>query len=175
MIHMFERWLPGIFLGFAFAALVVIVLASTGPDRSPITWLEYSSIDGVHCPGDKIPYRVVLQIDRPGPVYATSSILRADDHPDVVRFRTDPWVAEWSRQTGLQVSGDTISGQMMGDVFITVIPKGGVLFVDDDFSFTVPDLPPGPYVRNVAAGMWGTDSTATVRSQRFSIGADCER
>lgn len=173
MTKRLHDWLPGIFVGFAFASLVVIVLASTGPDSSPVTWLEYTSIDGEHCPGDVVPYSVVLQVERAGPVYATSAILRADDNAEVESYRLDPWAAEWSERTGLPIAGDTVRGQAMGDVFLTVIAQDGVLFVDKDFSFTVPDLPPGKYVRNVAAGMFGVDGTTTIRSQPFTVATDC--
>lgn len=164
-----------VFVGFAIAALAVIVIAAAGPDNAPVEWLEYTSIDGVHCPGDVVPYSVVLRIDKAGPVYATSSIMRADDNAEVEANRQDPWAADWSAKTGLPIAGDTIKGQQLGDVFITVIDKAGVLFVDRDFSFTVPDLPPGKYVRNVAAGMYGVDGTTTIRSQPFTVGDNCAK
>ena len=162
-----------IFVGFAFAVIAVIVVAASAPDSAPVQWLEYSSIDGEHCPGDVVPYSVVLQIDKAGPVYATSSILRADDNADVESYRNDPWAAEWSRRTGLPIAGDTVRGQLLGDVFLTVVAQSGVLFVDKDFSFTIPDLPPGKYVRNVAAGMFGVDGTTVIRSQPFTVAPDC--
>ena len=161
------------FIGFAIAALAVIVIVSTKPEPSPIAWLEYSSIDGEHCPGDVIPYSAVLRIDKPGPIYATSAVLRADDNAAVDAYRSDPWAMGWSERTGLPIAGDTVVGQPMGDVFLTVVNQSGVLFVDKDFSFVIPDLPPGKYVRNVAAGMFGVNGSAVIRSQPFTVAANC--
>lgn len=165
--------MPGIFVGFVLAAFTVIVIVSVRPDPSPVEWLEYSSIDGEHCPGDVIPYRVVMRIDKAGPVFATSSILRADDNAEVEAYRNDPWVQAWSQRTGLSVAGDTVVGQSISNIFVTVVAQSGVLFVDKDFSFTVPDLPPGRYVRNVAAGMFSHRSEVTIRSQPFTVADNC--
>ena len=168
----FER-LSLVFVGYALAALAVIIIVRVRPAPPPIEWLEYSSIEGEYCPGDVVPYQAVMRIDRAGPIFAVSSIVRADDNAEVMEFAKDPWVQRWENSTGLPMAGDTIQGQQLGLVFLTVVAKENVIFLDKDFVFTVPNLPPGKYVRNVAAGMWGVNGETTIRSQPFTIQEDC--
>ena len=171
-----QMWLEKfgwVFVGFALAALAVIIIVKIRPLPPPIAWLEYSDISGEYCPGDVVPYSIVMRIDRAGPIYVVSSVVRADDNADVLEFAEDPWVQHWTDETGLPMAGDTIVGQRLGTVFLTVIAKENVLFLDKDFVFVVPDLPPGKYVRNVAAGMWNVNGETTIRSQPFSIKESC--
>ena len=171
-----QSWLERfswVFVGFAIAALAVILIVKIRPLPPPIQWLEYSDISGEYCPGDTVPYSVVMRIDKAGPIFAVSSVVRADDNADVLAFAQDPWVQKWEDATGLPMAGDTIQGQQLGLVFLTVVAKENVLFLDRDFVFTIPDLPPGKYVRNVAAGRWGVNGETTIRSQPFTIQEDC--
>lgn len=172
-IHQLE-YIGMMFVGFAFAALVVLVIARMHPAPPPVEWLEYTSIDGAHCPGAVVPYSAVIRVKQAGPIYVVSSIMRADDNSVVLDAAADEWAQEWMTATGLPVAGDTIIGQRLGTIFVTVIADSDVLFLDRDFSFIVPDIPPGRYVRNVAAGVWGRDSEAAIRSQPFTVAADCE-
>lgn len=173
MEHSWIERFSWVFVGFAIAALAVIVIVKIRPAPPPIEWLEYGSLDGEYCPGDAVPYTIVMRIDRTGPLYVVSSIVRADDNADVQAYLDDPWVQKWADDTGLPVSGDTILGERLGNVFLTVAAKENVIYPDKDPVFVVPDLPPGKYVRNVAAGMWNVNGETTIRSQPFSIKESC--
>jgi len=162
--------------------VMAIILLPPRPINAPVEWLvdTYKPVAG--CPGDEVRYQLVLKVKRSGHLFVFNNIVRANNHPDVQAARESElgvWVAA---TTKLPIIGDTVVGQRIGDGFGTVIileDDDGVainagLIIDNDSVFIIPDLSPGPYVRNIAAGLTGVNAIMEYRQQRFIVRDDCE-
>ena len=136
---------------------------------SPVRWIY----DTYHapvplCPGDVIEYEVAMEVARPAALAVVVAILRAD--PDEASMSDE--MRNVLALSNYQVDGDTLRGQRMGEVFSTVIPTARIL-ADGDGRFVVPDLPPGQYIRALAALELYRNSEPAIRMQPFVIRDGC--
>lgn len=163
--------------GVTLIGIIWLLFFLNRPAPAPLAWGEVSLLPHHPvCPGERFAYSVSMVVHESGAVYTFSAIRRADDHPVVQEIFRQPETQAMLSATGYRLIGDTVISGRGSDVFLSAFTDDelpGVL-IDPDPVFVVPDLPPGPYVRLVAAGLWGRNSTPIIRAERFEIGADCE-
>ena len=132
--------------------LAFVTYAIMQPPVTPppaIEWLgdTYKPVAG--CPGDEMRYSMKLRIDGQAILFVATAYLRGGS------------------------DGDTIQGDSIGNLFVTVIPDERTI-VDEDASWIMPDFPPGDYVRVVAAGTFSEPSAPAIRLQPFTIVEGCD-
>lgn len=131
------------------AAIIAVFIASNiGEPQAAAVEIESGYIPFSGCPGDSATFTSTLTINRKAIIFVTVSHLRA--------------------------GGDTIIGGKIGDTFITAIPSPRTT-VDQDNGFSLPDLPPGDYVRVVAIGTKSEDSLPVMIEQPYTIEENCEQ
>ncbi len=145
------KYINGILLIFIVGLSVMVALTIWSPARIQppvVNWTKdnYEPVDG--CPGDVVAYSLEMQVNEPAILFVASAVLR--DGP----------------------MGDTVSGSRSGEMFVTVIPTPREI-VDEDARWTIPNLPPGSYVRVVAAGTLSEPSEPAIRLQPFTIIEGC--
>ena len=159
---------------FAFCAVAVSVIMIWMSIKfldkpSPVRWIydTYAAPDPL-CPGDVVEYEVAMEVARPAALAVVVAILR--DEADMALMSDE--MRDVLALSEYHVDGDTLVGQRMGEAFTTVIPTARIL-ADGDGRFVVPDLPPGHYVRALAALELYRNSEPAIRMQPFVIQAGC--
>lgn len=159
----------------SFLTGTVIIWAQLAIAPPPIAWQYIESLPASPlCPGDAVDYRIGMEVNRAGALYVIAPIRRAADHPAVATAVADLAVGAANTDAHPTI-GDTAIGVMGSGVFFTAIAPEEVpgYLVDIDTRFIVPDLPPGPYNRIVAAGLYGSNARQAIRTQRFVVAEDC--
>ena len=147
----FRRIIDAALIVIALVMAVVVGALVFVPEAvrpSAVEWLNDSYEPIAACPGDEVAYELEIEIREPAILFVVPAVLRAP-------------------------LGDTAQGYRIGEVFITNIPTPRTI-VDRDASFIVPDLPPGEYVRVLAAGTFGANTKPAIREQPFTIRVDCD-
>jgi hypothetical protein len=144
---------------FALIVIVIMVLlaalmiyAAMLPSQtqpSVVEWMEDTYSPVVGCPGDEVAYTLRLRVSKPAVLFVAVAQLRGGEE------------------------GDTIQGNQMGQLFTTIIPSARTI-TDNDAVWTIPDLPPGDYVRVVAAGTLTEPSQPAIRLQPYTIVEGCQ-
>ena len=167
-------------LAYCMAALSLVWIQMTisPPPYAPaVQWYQSTPWpDRPLCPGEVIRYNSTTRINEAGGLYIYSAIRRAADHPDVLAVQQqapDVWAAAVA--IGGQIVGDTVIPAQ--NVFRTAFLPDEIpaVVTDLDTAFTVPDLPPGPYVRVTVAGIEGRNARQATHAQPFTIAEDCPR
>lgn len=145
------KYVNGIMMIFIVGLSVTVALMVISPIRIQppvVDWTKdnYKPVAG--CPGDVIGYSLEMRVNEPAILFVASAVLR--DGP----------------------MGDTVAGSRAGEMFVTVVPSPRDI-VDNDATWTIPDLPPGSYVRAVAAGTLSEPSEPAIRLQPFTITEGC--
>lgn len=113
-----------------------------------IEWIDSNYVPGDFCPGDVVTEIVTIDARAEALVVVFSTFVRAGP------------------------TGDNVQPQKLGDAAAVIIPSARVL-EDQDPTWLVPDLPPGDYIRAIAAGTLFRDTEPIFRQQPFSIRDDC--
>lgn len=159
----------------SFVTAIAIILAQIILAQPPVRWTYLEPLPTAPlCPGAVIDYRIGMEVNRAGILYVIPAIRRAADHPAVIVAASDARAQAGNRR-GLPTIGDTAAGVLGSNVFYTAFAPDEVpgYLVDIDTSLTIPDLPPGPYNRIVAAGLSQSLARPAIRVQRFTIAEDC--
>ena len=136
------------------ANLIVAIVLYEGltspvvPERSIVEWISDTYVPGQYCPGDVIEYEIALKVSEPVTIELNDTFLRSG--PD----------------------GDTVLANTSGDVLVFNIPTSRTI-ADRDARFTVPNLPPGDYVRSLSVGTRWRNTQPIFRQQPFTIRGDC--
>lgn len=145
------RWYVLIFALSALIGVSASVLVATAlPSRAQppaVEWLETDYVPVSGCPGDTFSYSIRLRVTRPAVLFLAVSNLRGFD-------------------------GDTVEFGRSGNMAVTTIPSARII-EDNDPVFVIPDLPPGDYVRVLAAGTLSEDSVPAIRPMPFTVRDDC--
>lgn len=131
------------------AFLVALVIwTPTRPAAPMVEWIDSEYQPSSVCPGDVMMEVVTVNVRAPALIIVASTFLRSGP------------------------TGDTVLPQPLGAVPVVIIPTARTL-VDSDPVWIVPDLPPGDYIRAIAAGTLFRDTEPVFRQQFFSIRDDC--
>ena len=127
------------------ASLFSLVAFEGTPQKPPIELVSLEYEIAEHCPGDRVPYSIEWEVTR-----------AADLRLTPVHNR------------GLDGQGGTAIAATYMDLRWVTKSQPGIV-VDDDLSFKVPDLPPGPYARVLAIGTPSENSRSVFVTLPYTI------
>jgi hypothetical protein len=163
--------------------LTVSILSPARPFAPPVSWVTKFDDPITGCAGDKILFPVVLMVKESGSLVLHDTIAQAYDHPATIAKRNSSYGKTIMAETGAPIIGSTVVGQLAGERDIGVVilrdDRGVMLdivtIMDNDEFFVLPDLPPGPYIRNMAVSLQGINAKPALRQQSFTILDNCVR
>lgn len=131
-----------------YGTLLMLIYQPSRPAPPMVTWVDSQYVPGAFCPGDTVREIVTVEARDRSAIVVLSTFVRAGPN------------------------GDNAQIQRLGDAAVVIVPSPRVL-EDQDPTWIVPDLPPGDYVRAIAAGTLFRDTEPVFREQPFTIRADC--
>ena len=136
-------------MAMVFQQIRKIATQPVVPEPPVISWIQQDADTVFGCPGDVVRDNVTVSSSEAAMIAVFSTYLRGGP------------------------TGDNVEPQRLGDASIVIIPSARTL-EDRDITWTIPDYPPGEYVRALAAGTLFRNTEPVFRERPFVIVEGCE-